>query len=146
MLKMTSRLQPKHKVGFPKGRSGNPAGKKPGTKNRVSRVAARRAIEAAMREAAGKAADKAAKALTPLGFMEDVLRTPSQFPFAARAWAAEKAAPYVHRRMPIAIEGGERPLTVLSATELAKLGSDELERLVELLGKLGVGLPGEAGG
>jgi hypothetical protein len=124
--------------GFQKGKSGNPAGKKPGTKNKVSIVAARRVLEAAVRDARGKAVDRAAKDLTPLGFMEAVLRTPSEYPFAARSWAAKEAAPYLHRKMPIAIEGGDKPIRVVSVDALAKLSTDELERLQAVLTGLGV--------
>ena len=128
--------------GFQKGKSGNPAGMKPGTKHKVSKVAARRVLEAAIRDAEnsrGTAADdKDAKNLTPLGFMEAVLRTPSKFPFVARQWAAKEAAPYLHRKMPIAIEGGDKPIKIISVDALAKLSTEELERLQAVLTGLGV--------
>ena len=124
--------------GFQKGVSGNPAGMKPGTKHKVSKVAARRVLEAAVRDAQGKAADRAAKNLTPLGFMEAVLRTPSEYPFAARSWAAKEAAPYLHRKMPIAIEGTDKPIKVLDVAALAKLSTEELERLQSTMVSLGV--------
>jgi len=72
-----------------------------------SRSSGVRAVKAALLEAQAK--DRAAKNLTPLGFMEEVLRKPSEYPFAARSWAAEKAAPYLHKKQPIAIETGPPP-------------------------------------
>ena len=129
--------------GFQKGKSGNPAGMKPGTKHKVSKVAARRVLEAAIRDAQGKVADKDAKALTPLGFMENVLRTPSAYPFAARQWAAHEAAPYLHRKMPIAIDGGEGkpiPVMVLDSAKLAAMDSDTLRKAKEVIELMGIKL------
>ena len=95
-----------------------------------------------MLEARGSAKqkDKAAAKLTPLDFMIEVLRHPSRYPFVARQWAAQQAAPYVHRKMPTAIEGGARPLQVLDATKLAGLSVVELEVLIVALEKI---TPGE---
>lgn len=104
--------------GWKKGQSGNSKGRPKGAKDKISRVVARRVLEAAVRDVAGAAADRAAKSLTPLGFMESVLRTPSQYPFAARAWAAEHAAPYLHRKMPIAIEGGDKDKPIRTQAEI----------------------------
>jgi Family of unknown function (DUF5681) len=119
--------------GFKPGVSGNPKGRAKGSKDKISRIAAKRVLEAALRDAAGKTADKDAKTLTPLGFMENVLRTPSAYPFSARQWAAEHAAPYLHRKMPIAIEGGDKPLVFLDAAKLASMPTSEVEKLVALL-------------
>lgn len=55
-----------------------------------------------------------------------------------RLMAANSAAPYVHKRMPIAIEGGDKPLTVIDAGKLATLSATELEALLKVLEKLGV--------
>lgn len=132
-----------HRGGFVKGKSGNPAGKKPGTKNKVSKVTARRVLEAAVRDAQGKAADRAAKGLTPLGFMEAVLRTPSEYPFAARSWAAKEAAPYLHRKMPIAIDGGEGkpiPVMMIDPAKLAAMDSDTLRKAEEVIKLMGIKL------
>ena len=126
--------------GFKPGVSGNPKGRPRGAKDKIPRAAAKRVLEAAMREAAGKAADRKAKDLTPLGFMEAVLRTPSEYPFPARAWAAEKAAPYLHKKMPIAIEGTAKPLVFIDAAKVAGMDTAELAKLTALLEKV---VPGE---
>jgi len=42
--------------------------------------------------------------LMPLDFALQVLRTPSKYPFAARQWATHEALPYLHKKMPVAIE------------------------------------------
>ena len=92
----------------------NPStGRKAGP-NKINRVPGLRVLEATRKErleqlARGKAEDRACKDLTPLGFMEEVLRNPSKWPSNARMWAAKEAAPYIHRKQPIAIETGPAP-------------------------------------
>ena len=127
---MVSRLQPTHKSGFKKGVSGNPKGRPKGTANKRN---------------AKRAADIAASGLTPLEFMMEVLRNPSLYNVSQRMWAANASAPYVHRKMPIAIEGGDKPLTVIDATKLASMGTAELEKLAAVLEQLGVGMGGFGG-
>lgn len=57
-----------------------------------------------------------------------------------RIAAATAAAPYVHRKRPIGIDGGEgKPLTFVSADQLSKLSDDELGKLLEVMSKLGIG-------
>ncbi len=57
-----------------------------------------------------------------------------------RISAATAAAPYVHRKMPIGIDGGEgKPLAFVSADRLAELSDAELAKLLDVLGRLGVG-------
>jgi hypothetical protein len=57
-----------------------------------------------------------------------------------RIAAATAAAPYVHRKMPIGIDGGEgKPLAFVSADRLAELSDAELAKLLDVLGRLGVG-------
>src|SRR4051812_15486992 len=101
---------------FVKGQSGNPKGPAVGS-------------SAALRDKKKRVAEALAKAkgLTPLEFMMDVLRNPKQYPFAARQWAAEKAAPYVHKKMPIAIEGTDNPLRIIDVGKLATMPQDEIE-------------------
>jgi len=49
--------------------------------------------------------------LMPLDYMLAVLRDPKTQPSKSRAWAAKEAAPYLHKKMPVAIEmvGGDTP-------------------------------------
>lgn len=57
-----------------------------------------------------------------------------------RIAAATAAAPYVHRKKPIGIDGGEgKALTFISADQLAKLDDKELSQLLEIMGRLGIG-------
>jgi hypothetical protein len=63
-----------------------------------------------------------------------------------RIAAATSAAPYVHRKKPIGIDGGEgKPLTVVTADRLAQLSNAELDNLLQVFGKLGVGAEFEGG-
>ena len=107
-----------------KGQSGNPKGKPKGTKSRRT-LAQAEAI--------------AASGLTPLEFMLEVLRHPKDYSTAQRMWAANAAAPYVHRKMPIAVEGGNSPIKLLNVTNLASMTEADIEKLVALLDNL---LPG----
>ena len=63
-----------------------------------------------------------------------------------RIAAATSAAPYVHRKKPIAIDGGDgKPISFISAAQLATLKDDELDKLLTILGKLNVGADFESG-
>lgn len=79
--------------------------------------------------------------LTPLQFLLSVLRQ-DKAPLDVKFKAASIAAPYMHRKMPIAIEGTGTPLTFLDATALAKLNKSELNVMMNLLSKIGA-LPPE---
>lgn len=122
-----------------KGQSGNPrgtAGHKISEGKARSRIARERVV----------ATLAASKNLMPLDFMLEVLRNPNEYPFHARAWAAEKAAPYTHRKMPIAVEGGDAPIKFIDLSRLGGMSEVELNRLLSnldsVLGGLGV-LSGE---
>jgi len=75
--------------------------------------------------------------VTPLDYMMVTLNDP-QATKADKQWAAEKAAPYVHRRMPLAIEGGDpaRPVLVAAARQLRELSPEEFALLQQLSPKL----------
>ena len=111
--------------GFKPGVSGNPKGKPKGSKNRSS-----------LARALG--IDKK-PGLMPLEFMLEVLRHPDDYPFVARQWAAKEAAPYLHRKMPIAIEGGDKPLVFLDAAKLTNMTAEDLSKLAALLEKVAPG-------
>src|SRR3989304_6313917 len=106
---------------------GKKGGRQKGAKNRMSM---QMMIEIAE-------AQKRAAPLSPLEFMLQVLGN-EQESFARRAWATEKAAPYVHRRMPLAIEGGDpaRPVLVATAQQLRTLSAEEFALLQQLSPKL----------
>ncbi len=136
MLNPTLKNRPQHPR---KGRPRVPgSGRKKGTLNSGPK---KRVVAALIREANEKARErnKNAKDISPLEFMLEVLHNPDEYPFAARQWAAEKAAPYVHRKMPISVDGGGdgQPIRVIDATKLAAMTAGELETLVAALEKLG---------
>jgi hypothetical protein len=57
-----------------------------------------------------------------------------------RIAAATSAAPYVHRKMPIGIDGGEgKPLAVVTADKLATMTNAELDSMFAVLDRLGIG-------
>lgn len=73
----------------------------------------------------------------PLEFMLAIL-TADDVTMEDRKWAAMHAAPYCHRKMPIAIEGGETPVKIFDASRLAGLSDKELKAFMAILTKIGV--------
>ena len=59
-------------------------------------------------------------------------------PVALRLNAAAYAAPYVHKRMPVGIEIGERNAVGITAERLKRLSSVELDEMMRILDKIGV--------
>jgi hypothetical protein len=76
------------------------------------------------------------KQVLPLEFMMSTLNS-VDLPWKCRAWAAKEAAPYLHRRMPIAIEGGDanRPLVFATASQLQGLPTAQLEVAMQFLSR-----------
>ena len=125
-----------HKGPDGRGKSGNPAGGKPGVKRRSHKPSAR-VINAAIDEARKRLKRPD---LSPLDFMLDVLRNPDAFPFAAQQWAAEKAIPYTNKRMPFAIEGGDPAKPLVFEASLSNMTDDQLAKLATALKKAGIDL------
>lgn len=84
--------------------------------------------------------------ITPLEYFLKTLTDPMTTK-RDKQWAASAAAPYLHRKMPIAIEGGDQKRPVLFATmeQLAKLNNDELETLYSVLDRISPDEGGQAG-
>lgn len=108
--------------GFVKGQSGNPAGRPKGSRNRKDIIAEQLTQQAI------------SEGLMPLDFFLSVMRS-DEFPMGMRFEAGKAAAPYVHRKMPIAIENGDAPFKVLDMSTLQGLSLEELEQLRELMRK-----------
>lgn len=75
--------------------------------------------------------------ILPLEFLLAVVRN-DDLPLSSRVDAAKSASPYVHKKMPTVIEGGDKPLFDLSPEDLRALSKDELAALKHLLYKMGV--------
>lgn len=56
-----------------------------------------------------------------------------------RLAAASTAAPYIHKKMPVGIEMGNRNAAIITAEKLRGLTNQQLEVFLELLGRLGIG-------
>ena len=135
-----SRLLPKHKGGYKPGQSGNPKGRPKGAKDKRTLLREKLVRE---REA-GRLTPAQLAVLTPLDFALSILRDPDSYNKVDRMWAAHEAFPYMHRKMPTAIEGGDKPLAFLAATKLASMSPKELRVLEATLIALGVTTDEEA--
>lgn len=108
---------------FVKGQSGNPAGKPKGAKSRVSKLQ-----EVALLKVLAGHKD-------PLGFL---LATMAQdtVPLGVRIDCAKAAAPYIHKKQPIAIENSDKgPFRIFDAAKLAGMSEKEITNLMALIAK-----------
>lgn len=106
----------------------NPAGRPKGSPNKKS------ILTNEQRKKLAEATD----GITPLYLLISIARDEDEL-MSTRIEAAKVAAPYLHKKMPIAIEGGDpnRPLN-LDIRGLQNLGTSELSQLKQLLVKAGV--------
>jgi len=116
-----------------KGFSLNPKGSAIGTKARYSNLTA-----AERKELAEKFG------MTPLEFLLSVMADVTE-EIHNRLDAAKTATPYMHRKMPIAIEGGDTPIMLYDTAALAKLTDKELTTFSSLMAKLTRGSQKEDG-
>ncbi len=108
---------------FEKGKSGNPAGKKPGTKSRVAKMR-----DAALLKVLAGHKD-------PLGFLLGIMVS-DEAPLGVRIDCAKAAAPYVHKKQPIAIENSDKgPFRIFDAAKLAGMSENEIKSLMLLIEK-----------
>ncbi len=130
---MESKAPPKAK-GNPNMKKGgpsiNPAGRPKGIKNYANRLTnEERQLIAEMNGG-----------LTPLQYMMSIVRAhDSTISLDARLEAAKAVAPYLHRKMPMAIEGGDpsKPISILDVAALKNLSTKEIDQLLALLAKAG---------
>lgn len=116
---------PKRAHLFKKGQSGNPAGRPVGTKTKAVRMWAE-ALELSKKFR-----------ISPLEYMLSVVNDPRHYP-QVRLDAAKAAAPYVHQKMPLAIEMPGHPanLPPIQLAALQHLSDEELDVLMPILFKL----------
>ncbi len=124
------RYVPKGNPNWKKGVSGNPSGKPSGVLGKFQ-----------MERALGAMEDGP----DPLTFMIAIMRRDeaklrewnvplNSITTGVRMRAGENAMPYVHRKMPMAIDGGEgKPLTLLTPEVVAKLTDEELGKLAAVM-------------
>lgn len=114
---------------FPKGTSANPGGRPKGP-NKITLVL--------------KTADEIAAKykILPLDYLMQVVND-ENVGRTVRIDAAKAAAPYVHQKKPMAIEGGDpsKPITLVDLLAVREMDMGELNNLIELLKKAGAALP-----
>lgn len=109
-------------MAFQKGQSGNPDGRPKGARNKKDIIAEQLTQQAI------------SEGLMPLDFFLSMLRSP-EAPLGLRFECGKAAAPYVHRKMPIAIETDQTNFKVLDITTLQGLSLEELQTLGKLMAK-----------
>src|SRR6266496_5882082 len=86
---------PTGKGGFKKGQRANPRGRPKGARGKLYELTEKQRTEMAERHG-----------ITPLDFLMSIMRDESAR-IGERLEAAKLAAPYLHRKMPIAVEAGD---------------------------------------
>jgi hypothetical protein len=76
--------------------------------------------------------------ITPVDLFLSLLRDPKT-PMGIRLKAAEACAPYIHRRMPVAVEDVTPQKRLVDLDALSRLSPTELEVLSNIAAKLGIG-------
>ena len=119
------------RVLFKKGQSGTPKGRPKGALGKVSQMTNQERLKLLAEHGD----------VTPLKFLISLMVDETER-MDLRVDAAKHAAPYFHRKMPIAIEGGDGPPVKTSSSmvirKLDALSADERKAALALFEKLGV--------
>jgi hypothetical protein len=119
------------RVLFQKGQSGNPKGRPKGMRTKAMQLTNQERLQLIVEHGD----------VTPLKFLMSVMVDEKEYK-DVRVDAAKAAAPYFHRKMPIAIEGGDGPPVKTSSSmvirKLDALTADERKAALALFEKLGV--------
>jgi hypothetical protein len=89
----------------------------------------------------------AAGGITPLEFACSVIRDPKAT-MRDKQWACGTLMPYMHRKLPIAIEGGDpsKPISILDIGQLKDLSNKEIQTFMKLIEKAGGNITTDADG
>lgn len=109
-------------MAFQKGQVANPKGRPKGSRNK----------RAVMLEAIQKQAID--DGISPLDLMLDLMRNDAM-PLGVRFECAKAAAPYVHRKMPQAVEISQEQFKVFDPAQLQGLSIEEMQQMARLLRK-----------